>query len=512
MQRNWNCGENMSSISSSKPTIDLKEITVVGKFHISMSKASQWKLFNLSLIIVDGIAIGVAFWLAYLIRFGLSIRFFRVEADPSIAFYQKLCLILIPLWLIIFYVVDLYDRKNLLGGALEYERIFFSTTIGVLLFIVVSFLVPELVFSRGWLLLFWVFAWFSLTIGRFTMRRVIYRLRSHGYFISPAVIIGGNNEGLSLAEQLTRWTTSGLKVVGFVDDEFPTGTIVYNQLQVLGTISQLDEIIKNNSVEELIMASSANVCRDNSLMLFQRYGVTGDINLRMSSGLYEIITTGLTVKEFAYVPLVGINKVKLAGMDQFLKVLLDYSITLPLLVLIAPVLMIIALLIKLDSPGPIFYRRRVLGINGRQFDAFKFRTMSINGDEILTAHPELQSQLEKDYKLKDDPRVTRIGKTLRRTSLDEFPQLINVLKREMSLVGPRMITPEELNKYDKWYINLLTVRPGLTGLWQVSGRSNVDYQERVRLDMHYIRNWSIWFDLQLLFQTIPAVIKGRGAY
>jgi lipopolysaccharide/colanic/teichoic acid biosynthesis glycosyltransferase len=138
--------------------------------------------------------------------------------------------------------------------------------------------------------------------------------------------------------------------------------------------------------------------------------------------------------------------------------------------------------------------------------------MSINGDEILTAHPELQSQLEKDYKLKDDPRVTRIGKTLRRTSLDEFPQLINVLKREMSLVGPRMITPEELNKYDKWYINLLTVRPGLTGLWQVSGRSNVDYQERVRLDMHYIRNWSIWFDLQLLFQTIPAVIKGRGAY
>ena len=135
-----------------------------------------------------------------------------------------------------------------------------------------------------------------------------------------------------------------------------------------------------------------------------------------------------------------------------------------------------------------------------------------NGDEILAAHPELQSQLAKDYKLKDDPRVTHIGKILRRTSLDEFPQLINVLKRDMSLVGPRMITPEELKKYNKWYINLLTVRPGLTGLWQVSGRSNVTYEERVRLDMHYIRNWSIWFDIQLLFQTIPAVIKGRGAF
>jgi exopolysaccharide biosynthesis polyprenyl glycosylphosphotransferase len=502
----------MTSATRSKPTSKREENTISQNLPITMSRAYQWRLFTLSLIIVDGIAINIAFWLAYYFRFDLFLSFFRLEADPSIAFYQNFCLILIPLWLIIFYIVDLYDRKNLLGGALEYERIFFSTTVGVLLFIVVSFLLPNFIFSRGWLLLFWVCAWFSLTIGRFTMRRVVYRLRSHGYFISPAIIIGANDEGLSLAEQLTRWTTSGLKVVGFVDDDSPTGTILYNQIRVLGTIDRLDELIKENSVEELIMASSADACRDNSLMLFQRYGVTGDINLRMSSGLYEIITTGLTVKEFAYVPLVGINKVKLTGMDQVLKTLLDYAVTLPLLILTSPVLVLVALIIKLDSPGPIFYRRRVLGINGRQFDAFKFRTMVLNGDEILAAHPELQTKLASDHKLKHDPRVTRIGKILRRTSLDEFPQLINVIKRDMSFVGPRMITPEELQMYNKWYINLLTVRPGLTGLWQVSGRSNVTYEERVRLDMHYIRNWNIWLDIQLLFQTIPAVIKGRGAY
>jgi exopolysaccharide biosynthesis polyprenyl glycosylphosphotransferase len=502
----------MTSVTRSKPASKLEENTIVEKLPISMSRANQWRLFTLSLIIVDGAAISIAFWLAYYFRFDLFLSNFRLEADPSIAFYQNFYLILLPLWLIIFYVADLYDRKKLLGGTLEYERILFSTTIGVLLFIIVSFLVPEFIFSRGWLLLFWVCAWFTLTICRFTMRRVIYRLRSHGFFISPAIIIGANDEGLSLAEQLTRWTTSGLKIVGFVDDEFPTGSIVTNQIRVLGTIDQLDEIIKDNSVEELIMASSADACRDNFLKLFQRYGVTGDINLRMSSGLYEIITTGLTVKEFAYVPLVGINKVKLTGIDQVLKTLLDYAVTLPLLILASPVLVLIALVIKLDSPGPIFYRRRVLGINGRQFDAFKFRTMVLNGDEILAAHPELQNKLATDYKLKQDPRVTRIGKILRRTSLDEFPQLINVLKRDMSFVGPRMITPEELQMYNKWYINLLTVRPGLTGLWQVSGRSNVTYEERVRLDMHYIRNWSIWLDIQLLFQTIPAVIKGRGAY
>ena len=153
-----------------------------------------------------------------------------------------------------------------------------------------------------------------------------------------------------------------------------------------------------------------------------------------------------------------------------------------------------------------------MGVNGRQFDAFKFRSMVENGDEILAKCPELQEELAQNHKLKNDPRITRIGNFIRKTSLDELTQLFNVLRREMSLVGPRMISPEEMEMYNKWGINLLTVRPGITGLWQVSGRSDISYEQRVRLDMHYIRNWSIWMDLSLLFQTIPAVIKKRGAY
>ena len=165
-----------------------------------------------------------------------------------------------------------------------------------------------------------------------------------------------------------------------------------------------------------------------------------------------------------------------------------------------------------DSPGSIIHRRRVMGMHGVEFNAFKFRTMHENGDEILEAFPELHEELEKNFKLKEDPRVTKMGQFLRKTSLDELPQLINVLRREMSLVGPRIITPAEVEKYEKWDINLMTVRPGITGLWQVSGRSDVTYEERVRLDMHYIRNWTIWLDIQLLFQTIPAVLRRRGAY
>jgi lipopolysaccharide/colanic/teichoic acid biosynthesis glycosyltransferase len=195
-----------------------------------------------------------------------------------------------------------------------------------------------------------------------------------------------------------------------------------------------------------------------------------------------------------------------------MKLVLDYSLTIPGLILISPLLLVLAIAIKLDSPGPVIHRRRVMGINGRQFDAFKFRTMHVNGDEILAAHPELQEELARNHKLKDDPRVTRVGRFIRKLSLDELTQVVNVLRGEMSLVGPRMISPEEIMEYDRWDINLLTVRPGITGLWQVSGRSDVTYDQRVRLDMHYIRNWTIWLDIQLLLQTLPAVINKRGAY
>lgn len=197
---------------------------------------------------------------------------------------------------------------------------------------------------------------------------------------------------------------------------------------------------------------------------------------------------------------------------MFWKHALDVSFTLIILLFALPVLAMIALLVKLDSPGPVIYRRRVIGQDGRLFDAFKFRTMFTNGEEILSKYPLLRAELDKNYKLKCDPRVTRMGRLLRKFSLDELPQLFNVLKREMSLVGPRIITANEVAKYGEHGSKLLTVIPGLTGLWQVSGRSNTTYDERVALDMDYIDKWSVLLDIQILLKTIPAVLKGDGAY
>jgi exopolysaccharide biosynthesis polyprenyl glycosylphosphotransferase len=477
----------------------------------NISRPWQWRLFVIALVLNDVFMIAIAFRMAYLVRFDSGLPIFQLDVVPSLPYYQNLVSVLIPAWVIIFATFGLYSRQNLLGGTREYSRAFNATTFGMFVVIAAGFLFPEFIFSRAWLLLSWSFSLLLIAVGRFILRRVIYSLRYRGYYLSPALVVGANDEGQSLGSQLLLWRTSGMYVMGFVDNNLAAGKHISNELTVLGTLDELEKIVQKYDIEEIILSSSA-LTRDQIVSIFQRYGVAKGVNVRMSSGLYEIMTTGLQVKEFAFVPLVGINKVRLTGLDSILKLMLDYAITLPGMLIAGPLFLLIGLAIKFDSPGPVFHRRRVMGVNGTQFDAFKFRTMHLNGDEILEQHPELKAELEATHKLKDDPRVTRVGSFLRKTSLDELPQLFNVLRREMSLVGPRMIAPPEMEMYAQFGMNLLTVKPGITGLWQVSGRSDVSYAERVRLDMYYIRNWSIWLDLQLLFQTIPAVIQRRGAY
>jgi exopolysaccharide biosynthesis polyprenyl glycosylphosphotransferase len=487
-----------------------KAPTVQASFHKILSY--QWKLFAIALVMIDAVMILLAFRLAYVIRFTLSLSLFNLDVTPTDSFYKAILLVIVPLFLVIYSLRGLYNRNNLLGGTQEYSFIMSGVSIGMFIIITIGFLVPEFVFARGWLIVAWGGTFLFTTFGRFLIRRMVYLLRHFGAFLRPAVIVGANDEGILLAQQLMQWKSSGFHIKGFVDKKLPVGTHVLGHLRCIGDVEQLDEIINRHSIEEVILAASAFSSRDNMLDIFRRYGTTSHVNVRFSSGIYEIITTGLTVKEFAYVPLVGVNPIRLTGIDQILKTLLDYGLTIPALIIISPILLIIAIMIRIDSPGPVIHKRRVVGLNKRTFDAYKFRTMHVNGDEILSQYPELQQELSENFKLKSDPRVTRMGKFLRKSSFDELPQLFNVLRGEMSLVGPRMITPDEIVMYRQWDANLMTVRPGISGLWQVSGRSDISYEERVRLDMYYIRNWSIWLDLQIIFQTIPAVIKRRGAY
>jgi Undecaprenyl-phosphate galactose phosphotransferase WbaP len=198
------------------------------------------------------------------------------------------------------------------------------------------------------------------------------------------------------------------------------------------------------------------------------------------------------------------------------KRLLDVLLSLALGFALAPFLLTIALLVKITSPGPALYGHTRLGRNGKPFRAYKFRSMTIDADrrlrELLENDPQARSEWEASRKLKNDPRVTKLGRFLRRTSLDEFPQLANVLKGDMSLVGPRPIVDEEVPKYGEDFNRIFSVRPGLSGLWQVSGRSDTDYRERVAFDTYYLQSWSVWLDLWVLYKTIGVVLKGKGAY
>lgn len=470
----------------------------------------EWSALTLGLVITDIVMVTLAFAISYLIRFESSLSFFALDVDSSLFFYMRVVAILIPIWVAIFSLFGLYNRQNLVSGTKEYSLVFRACANGFLFITISGFLQPDLILARGWVLLAWLFTFCFTMVGRFTIRRIIGYMRTRGYFLASALIIGTNEEAFSLAAQLSDWEFSGLHLLGFIEDETADYESNYD-LPVVGGLNELEDIVAEFGIEEIIIATSA-ISRDHRLTIFKEFGVSDKVRVRLSSGLYELITTGLEVKEVASVPLIMVNKVRLTGMDEFLKLILDYTITIPGLLVILPIMGIISLLIKMDSPGEAIHHRRVMGVNGRQFNAFKFRTMYVNGDEILEQHPHLKAELALNHKLKDDPRITKIGQFLRKTSLDELPQLFNVLKRDMSLVGPRMIAPAELEKYSQWNINLLTVRPGITGLWQVSGRSDLNYEARVNLDMYYVRNWTLWLDLRILIQTPLAVFKGRGAY
>ena len=473
------------------------------------------RAYQALLLFSDAAMLLIAFALAYWLRFSVKIAVSN-EVEASLGNYMSLGFKLIPVWVAFFALLGLYRMSNLLNGTHEYAQAVLGCTAGMMLVVVVNFLAPEFVIARGWLIMSWLGASILICTNRFFLRRIAHALRAKGYFITSAVIVGTNEEAESLAKQLNDSNLSGLQIVGFVDendyDDRDPLPKTFSHWPILGTLDNLSEVLHHTGATEVIIATTA-LSREQRLSTAQQLISLPGVTMSLSSGLYEIFTTGMTINTKGSVPLMSLNRLRLDSIEVSLKRLLDYGIIFAALPFLLPTFLLIALLVKLDSSGPVFYRRRVLGVGGKPFDAFKFRSMVINGDEVLAQNPELLAELKANQKLKSDPRVTRMGNLLRKTSLDELPQLINVLFGQMSLVGPRMISPEEAPLYGPMKQNLLTVKPGLTGLWQVSGRSDLSYNERVQLDMHYIRNYSIWSDLKILFvETLPAVFKSRGAY
>lgn len=476
---------------------------------INTQSAQRFTLLA-SLSIVDLLCVLLGFFLAFVGRFELGFSWFYQPDSSPIDFYQSFVYWVAPSWIVFFFLFGLYDFKNIFNGMQEYARIFNACTFGVMSIILLTFLYPTLTVARGWVVLSWFLTSVSVSFGRFLFRRLVRHLHGQGFFIKRVIVVGANEEGQAIAQQLQSTPKAGVKIIGFADDQFSVGSEPVKKIPLLGSVDSVAELVRRQGAQEVIVASTA-LSRDKLLNLFQVLDAV-DVPIRLSSGLYEVLTTGVEVQDVGNVPLLSVNKVRLTGGEVVLKRTLDFVGATAALLMFLPFMIVIAVAIKFDSRGPVFYRRRVVGVGGKLFDAFKFRTMCIDADEKLAQDAALRKQFKQNHKLKDDPRVTRVGRFLRKTSVDELPQLFNVLLGQMSLVGPRMITSPERAYYGKWSMNLFTVKPGMTGLWQVSGRSNVSYEERVRLDMNYIRNYSIWLDIYLLWLTVPAVLQRRGAY
>lgn len=448
------------------------------------------------LLLVDLVTLIFGFWLFY------TTTAYRDSTPLSI-------FLMIPVWLLLFWLFELYRVNNLFTGQDEYASVFNACVVGTILFGLFGFFnLGQISISVNQLLFLWVLIVFSVGTGRFVLRRLVWRMRANQKFLKKALIIGVNQEAETIAREIQADYKAGISLIGFVDDKSVSDRQMLFNVPIFTSSSEtVPVLVKRYGIEEIIIASTA-LSREKFLNLFQSFQTfTGDTNIRLSPGLYGLLPINLKSQKFGDITLLNINKIRLTKRDIILKRLLDVLISVIGLIIFFPVMFVIAIAIKLDSPGPVLYPRRVVGRGNHLIDAWKFRTMFIDAEERLNKDPVLRRQVEEQGRLlAKDPRITRVGRFLRRISIDELPQFFNVLLGQMSLVGPRMITLEEQTRYGKWAV-YLSAKPGVTGLGQISGRSDVTYRERVLFDLSYILNYSIWRDLYIMWRTMPAILE-----
>ncbi|MDR0636823.1 MAG: undecaprenyl-phosphate galactose phosphotransferase WbaP [Treponema sp.] len=415
----------------------------------------------------------------------------------------------VPVFLFIFWVCNLYPGVSLAPS--EEFKLFttasFMTHGGIILS---RFIENQQLDAISVAFAFsFVFSTFILLMCRNAMHYVLRKRRWGGI---PAVIYGSGALGKLVIDRLLDSVKIGYVPVLILSEQSEVNT--YREVPVLHDISLGPELVRRYNIKMAIVAMQD--IGEQELTRLLNYSVSAFRYNVLIPDFFRATNIWMTVRDFdGLLGFVTSHRLKM-DWNLAMKRFMDISITIIGGLVILPILLILALLVKVSSPGPVLYGHKRLGCNGKPFKAYKFRSMVIDAEarlqKLLAENPAMREEWEASHKIKNDPRVTNIGRFLRRTSLDEFPQLINVLKGEMSLVGPRPIVEDEVPKYGEDFKRIFSVKPGLSGLWQVSGRSDTDYNERVLFDTYYLQSWSVWLDMWILYQTIVAVIRGRGAY
>jgi exopolysaccharide biosynthesis polyprenyl glycosylphosphotransferase len=333
---------------------------------------------------------------------------------------------------------------------------------------------------------------------------------------SVVLIIGAGKSGRLLAEKLIFENFYGIKIAGFLDDNIDKEDIVFKNIKCVGKISEIAEAVKKYKADEIIIAID-NIGYENLMKIIDRC-TSLEKSVKLTSELFNIVPEKIKTDTYSGIPVVDLSPKVNKNVNYFYKRIFDYGAAFTGLIILSPVFLVISLLVKFTSKGEIFFTQIRIGKDGKPFKFYKFRSMLVDNNEAKSREVIMKdfiknnkTQLEGSSKIINENNITSIGKILRKTSLDELPQLFNVLKGDMSLVGPRPCLPYEYETFDDWHKRRHSVLPGCTGVWQVSGRSSVSFKDSVVLDLYYINNMTPWLDLQLIFKTFPVMIFGRGA-
>ena len=475
----------------------------------------QARLIARIVYLVDLALTSAGFFAAFFIR---DVILPRVAPDqfPTGLFplrdYLKIYPFVVVIWSVLLVTYHSYHSHRTISLRKETLTILRVVVIGNLLLATLAYLLPLRQLSRVWFILFGILSAVLLIGEKVLVRGLARYVRSKGLNYRTVLIVGTGRRALDVARMIVDHKYWGFKILGFVSDghRLPNGWARY---RVFGTVPDLKKILeqapREQPLDEIVFAVTRKKL-DEMKQIFLMCEELG-IRTRVAMNFFNNRVARIEVEELEGVPFLTFTTTPSNETQLAAKRLLDIAVSMLLLVITMPVLVIAALAIKLTSPGSIVFKQERIGLNGRIFTLYKLRTMIADAHERRGEVMQLNEMTGPVFKANGDPRITTVGRWLRKFSLDEIPQLWNVLKGDMSLVGPRPPIPEEVASYHRWHRRRLSMKPGLTCLWQVSGRNKIDFDRWMQLDLQYIDNWSPSLDLKILLRTIPAVLSGKGA-
>jgi exopolysaccharide biosynthesis polyprenyl glycosylphosphotransferase len=409
-------------------------------------------------------------------------------------------------WVVLGYWFEVYEKLDSAHPRVVLRDTFRQCALGGICVVVAEFLL-RFDLSRSFVLLFTVYAWVLLCLFRINAARVIGALRREFGTAHFVMVVGSGDNALRLGRALEQSADYGIRLIGFLDEQ--PGQVQLSQTYEQYHLSRLPELLRRHVVDEIIFAVDSRKLgeMEELFLLCDEQGV----RTRVVIDFFPHVNSQIYLDRLGPTPLLTFSAAPHDEIRLLAKRIIDLILAAAALVLLLPFMLLIAMLIRITSPGPAIFQQERCGLNGRRFVFYKFRSMCNNAEELKGSLAHL-SHKSTAFKIRDDPRLTAIGRFIRKFSIDEWPQLWNVLKGDMSLVGPRPAVPEEVERYQAWQRRRLRMRPGLTCLWAVSGRDTLDFDTWMKMDMQYIDTWSLALDWKIIVCTIPRVVTGKGAY